>query len=183
MLETGRDKRRYALNQTKYLLDPEYDRLTEILTHFRQKDPRNTGLLELLLRTGARAQEALNIRFDDLNEHEGSVLIYGIKGSNDRELPVRPDLFETLLRLKGQQSKSMDRLFPITYRRLFQIWELYRPVHKKLHALRHTFAIRLYKKTHDLRLVQVALGHRNITNTMIYADYVYSQSELRKLLL
>ena len=33
------------------------------------------------------------------------------------------------------------------------------------------------------RLVQVALGHRNITNTMIYADYVYSQQELKKLIL
>jgi integrase/recombinase XerC len=56
-------------------------------------------------------------------------------------------------------------------------------VHKKLHGLRHTFAIRLYKKTKDIRLVQVALGHRNITNTMVYADYAYSQQELRKLIL
>ncbi|HMN69805.1 MAG TPA: hypothetical protein PKC28_14775 [Bdellovibrionales bacterium] len=43
--------------------------------------------------------------------------------------------------------------------------------------------MRLYKKSKDLRLVQVALGHRNITNTMVYADYVYSQQELRKLIL
>jgi integrase/recombinase XerC len=56
-------------------------------------------------------------------------------------------------------------------------------VPKKFHSLRHTFAIELYQKTKDLRLVQVALGHRNITNTMIYADYVYSQQELRKLIL
>ncbi|CAM5999402.1 unnamed protein product [Sphagnum balticum] len=39
------------------------------------------------------------------------------------------------------------------------------------------------QKTKDLRLVQVALGHRNITNTMVYADYIYSQQELRKLIL
>ena len=80
-------------------------------------------------------------------------------------------------------SKADDLLFPISYSRLIQIWEHYRPTHKKFHSLRHTFAIRLYKKTKDLRLVQVALGHRNITNTMIYADYVYSQQELRKLIL
>jgi integrase len=74
-------------------------------------------------------------------------------------------------------------LFPITYNRLRQIWDLYRPVQKKFHSLRHTFAIQLYKKTKDIRLVQVALGHRNVMNTMIYADYVYSQTELRKLIL
>jgi integrase/recombinase XerC len=67
--------------------------------------------------------------------------------------------------------------------RLYQIWQFYRPVPKKFHALRHTFAIELYQKTKDLRLVQVALGHRNITNTMIYADYIYSQQELKKLIL
>jgi len=78
---------------------------------------------------------------------------------------------------------SSGSLFPISYHRLYQIWHQYRPVAKKFHSLRHTFAIRLYRKTKDLRLVQVALGHRNITNTMIYADYIYSQQELRKLIL
>ena len=50
------------------------------------------------------------------------------------------------------------------------------------HSAQHAWAA-LYQKTKDLRLVQVALGHRNITNTMIYADYVYSQQELRRLIL
>ena len=76
-----------------------------------------------------------------------------------------------------------QRIFPISYIRFHQIWDKYRPCHKKLHSLRHTFAIRLYKKTKDIRLVQFALGHRNIANTMIYADYVYSQEELKKLIL
>jgi len=80
-------------------------------------------------------------------------------------------------------SLTDQKIFPITYNRYRQIWEMYRPTHKKLHSLRHTFAIELYKKTKDIRLVQFALGHRNITNTMIYADYVYSQQELRKLIL
>ena len=36
---------------------------------------------------------------------------------------------------------------------------------------------------YPLDLLQIALGHRNITNTMIYADFVYSQDEMRKLIL
>jgi integrase/recombinase XerC len=176
-----RTKVQYALNKNKYLLDPEFDRLIHILNSFRDKDPRNCTLFWALLHTGARAQEILNLRIEDLNHHDETVFIHGLKGSNDRELPVPTWLFKRLVAESARAENQI--LFPITYNRLRQIWEMYRPVHKKLHALRHTFAIRLYKKTKDLRLVQVALGHRNITNTMVYADYIYSQQELRKLIL
>lgn len=172
---------RYALNKNKYLLEPEVDRLEHILKSFQNKDARNCTLLWTCLHTGARAQEVLNIRLEDLNAYDETVFIRGLKGSNDRELPVPGWLFQKLVQETPRANGA--QLFPITYNRLRQIWDFYRPVHKKLHALRHTFAIRLYKKTKDLRLVQVALGHRNITNTMVYADYIYSQQELRKLIL
>jgi integrase/recombinase XerC len=174
---------RYSLNKTKYLLDPESERLHYLLESHHQKDSRNCTLLWTALHTGARAQEVLNLRKEDLNSYDETVFITGLKGSNDREIPLPGWLFKKLRSTADTQNGSSNLIFPITYNRFRQIWELYRPVPKKLHALRHTFAIRLYKKTKDLRLVQVALGHRNITNTMIYADYVYSQQELRKLIL
>jgi integrase/recombinase XerC len=172
---------RYALNKNKYLLDPEFERLEYILNSFQHKDPRNCTLLWTCLHTGARAQEVLNLRVEDLNTYDETVFIRALKGGSDRELPVPSWLFRRLI--QEIPNAREHRVFPITYNRLRQIWEMYRPVHKKLHSLRHTFAIRLYKKTKDLRLVQVALGHRNITNTMVYADYVYSQQELRRLIL
>lgn len=172
---------RYSLNKNKYLLSPERERLEEILGTYQDKDARNCLLLWLGLKTGARAQEILNLRKDDINRYDESVFIRGIKNSNDREIPLRHELFLRLARFADSHSGSM--VFDISYQRLWQIWEFYRPIPKKFHALRHTFAIELYQKTKDLRLVQVALGHRNITNTMIYADYVYTQSELRKLIL
>lgn len=176
---------RYQLNKNKYLLEPELQRLEALMTRFQVKDLRNVTLLRLALATGARAQELLNLRAQDLNSHDRSVFIQGIKGSNDRELPLPIDLFSDLESLShvASETSTEGRLFPISYNRLRQIWQDYRPTGKKFHSLRHTFAIRLYKKTRDLRLVQVALGHRNITNTIIYADYIYSQEELRKLLL
>ncbi|MGE3975230.1 MAG: tyrosine-type recombinase/integrase [Bdellovibrionales bacterium] len=176
---------RYALNKNKYLLEPELEKLEQILEHFKAEDRRNCLMLSLGLRSGARAQELLNLRISDLNSHDQSVFIRGIKGSNDREIPLHSSFFKELQQYNlSQDSKESNPLiFNISYNRLRQIWDLYRPAHKKFHCLRHTFAIRLYKKTKDLRLVQVALGHRNITNTMIYADYVYSQTELRRLIL
>ena len=172
-------KRRYALNKNKYLLEHEYDRLIHILKSFINKDKRNCVMIYLALFTGARAQEILNITIDDLDSYDEVIYIKGLKGSNDREIPLPSWLFKECLKLSPEQGK----LFPITYNRLLQIWHLYRPVAKKFHSLRHTFAIRLYKKTKDIRLVQVALGHRNITNTMVYADYVYTQQEMRRLIL
>ena len=177
---------RYALNKNKYLLEPELEKLEQILIHFLKEDERNCLMLSTALRTGARAQELLNLRLGDLNAHDQSVFIRGIKGSNDREIPLQPKFFEQLHAYALKHEATTDSspvIFAISYNRLRQIWDQYRPTHKKFHCLRHTFAIRLYKKTKDLRLVQVALGHRNITNTMIYADYVYSQTELRRLIL
>lgn len=170
---------RYSLNKNKYLLDPEAERLEYLLRSHLDRDKRNCVILLLALHTGARAQELLNLRSEDVNTYDHSIYIRGLKGSNDREIPLPLWLFRELTQIRGEGEK----LFPISYNRLRQIWELYRPTPKKFHALRHTFAIRLYRKTKDLRLVQVALGHRNITNTMIYADYAYSQQELRKLIL
>ena len=171
----------YLLNKTKYLSDREFREISELLDRFRETDIRNTLILDLALSTGARATELLNLRKQDVGFDEQSIYIHGIKGSNDRELPLRKYLFKQLERhLEGCRT---DRIFPISYNRLRQIWQFYRTSEKSFHCLRHTFALRLYKKTKDLRLVQVALGHRNIQNTMIYAEYVYSQEELRKLIL
>lgn len=172
---------RYQINKNKYLLTPEREKLESLIQTYVDKSPRDCLLLWTALKTGARAQEILNLRKVDLNPYDQSVFIAGIKGSNDRELPLKQDLFVRLQRLAEAQDGA--RLFDISYPRLWQIWEFYRPVHKKFHSLRHTFAIELYQKTKDIRLVQVALGHRNITNTMVYADYVYSMTELRRLIL
>jgi integrase len=173
---------RYALNKNKYLLDPEVERLERTLATESLEHIRDALLLQLALKTGARASELLALRHADLNSYDKTVFIQGIKGSNDRELPLVPSFFDQLWAYSQTLPKN-EGLFPIGYHRLRQVWDWYRPVPKKFHSLRHTFAIRLYRKSKDIRLVQVALGHRNIANTMIYADYVYSQQELRKLIL
>jgi integrase/recombinase XerC len=173
---------RYSLNKNKYLLDHEASALEYLLKRHQEDDARNCLLIWTGLRTGARAQEILNLKVHDLSHYDQTIFIKGLKGSNDREIPVAKDFFRRLELLANTLGNS-EQLFDISYQRLYQIWDVYRPCRKTFHSLRHTFAINLYKKTKDIRLVQVALGHRNINNTMVYADYVYSKEELKKLIL
>jgi site-specific recombinase XerD len=169
----------YNLNRNKFLDDGELTNLSKVLQRC-SKDDRNKILIELALATGARAQELLNIKREDLFESTKSVLIHGLKGSNDREIPLPPKLFTAVLNFS--KTHHDPRVFPISYHRLHTIWGFYRPCKKKFHALRHTFAFELYKKTKDIRLVQLALGHRNIQNTEIYMTFDYSQNQMRRLI-
>lgn len=168
----------YHITRNKYLVAEELELLEANLKHFADANPRDVALLFTALKTGARATEVLNLRPQDLIND--TLYIRGIKGSANREIPIARWLVKML---RAQISPTSDRIFPISYNRLRQIWQLYRPVKKKLHSLRHTFAINLYKKTKDPRLVQVALGHINFKNTAVYMQYEYSSTELRKAIL
>lgn len=168
-------------NQTKFLDNDEFSKLIADLTRWQNDHPRNVLMLSMLLFTGARVSELLSLTQKNIFPITRSVLFYGTKGSYDRELPLSPNLF-SLLAEQVLATKPGELIFPISYVQLRRIWFDYRSCNKKLHALRHTFAIRLYEKTKDLRLVQRALGHKQILNTMVYADYIYGVEEFRKVM-
>lgn len=170
----------YALNRTKFLDELEQTELTRILKNFYARADRNALIVRVALATGARATELLNIRRQDLYENDKTVFIIGLKGSNDRELPLPTDLWDDLKIYA--QTHANDRIFPISYTILHRMWGNMRPCKKVFHALRHTFALELYKRTKDIRLVQLALGHKNIANTEIYMSFVYSNEQMRRLI-
>jgi len=154
---------------------------------------RDALALTLALNCGLRAGELLGLRIRDFNPDLSCLRILSLKGSNERELPISKPLAGKLRKyvLKAFKCERWSELvdleaplFPISYHRLSQIWDKYRPNPKKtLHCLRHTFAVNLFSTTRDVRLVQTALGHRNINNTLVYLDFVYSQNTLRGLML
>lgn len=165
----------YQINKLKHLEIEEVIALRNTLKNDRS---RNAIMVQIALETGARSQEVLNIIKSDLDLTNKTLFIRGIKGSNDRDMPIGEDLLSKLKDYIKPLSES-DRLFTINTWSFREVWKNYRPCAKKLHSLRHTFAITLFEKHRDIRLVQVALGHRNINNTMVYADYIYRKNELR----
>lgn len=168
----------YRLTKEKFFREHEHAALVEKLEQRTPHQFRDTTLIYTALNTGARASELLDIRVSDLDEHERTVYIRGLKNSDDREVPIPDWLFDRLL-LLAKQSPD-DRIFPISYQRLDQVWHSFRTTKKKFHALRHTFAIRLYERTKDIKLVQMCLGHRDFENTLIYLNFAYKKSEMRR---
>lgn len=166
------------MNKSKFLSPIELEHLKQTLEKFRDQDTRNVTLIETLLYTGSRATEVLNITKADLNSEDQTVFIKGLKNSRDREVPLKKPLFDALMAL----CRTSNRPFDISYSRLVQVWELYRPCRKSVHCTRHTFAIEIFKAKRDLRFVQLCLGHKSIQSTMVYSDYIYSREEMSSLL-
>lgn len=161
------------LTRDKFLTQEEASKIKHT---FHMWPNRDTALIYLALTTGARRQELLNLRFSDFKSQV--VYICGLKGSRDRICPVPKDLFNFIMSLDvGIEYKKP---FPISAPRVWQVWDYYRPVKKKFHSLRHTFAVMLYKNSKDIRFVQTQLGHRSLTSTMIYLDFTYSEAETKK---
>lgn len=175
----------YSISPDKYLTPGEYDHLVSLLLKYSHPNLihttefRDVTMLRVALETGARATEVLNIGPRDLDLVNSRIFIRGLKHSKDRHVPLSLELFRNVLALS---QKSPDgRPFRMSYQHMRITWMAYRPVKKKLHCLRHTFAIRLYDRLRDLRLVMLALGHKSIMNTMVYLE-ISDQDELYRIL-
>lgn len=183
----------HVLTPDKILSNTERESLISICEHVAKNenfnDRRNSLMILLALFCGLRASELRSIKIKNIDFEEAIIYIDSLKGSNKRVLPVAPKYIKRLklIVLETYKADRVDQIdknklaFPISYSRLDQIWRFYRPNHQKVfHSLRHSFALDLYLKTKDIKLVQNALGHRSIGNTMIYVDYCYSNKALRK---
>lgn len=167
------------MDSRKYLTNDERKHLENVLHNNLESDLRNVAMIFTALYSGARASELLGLTWQDINLATGEIHVRTLKRGIPRSVVV-PKFIRDVLRLL--QHDEPVKPFNISYPRLVVIWNLYRPVKKTFHSLRHTFAMRAYDKTKDIRFVKYALGHSNIQNTMIYADHAYTTAEFKKLM-
>lgn len=154
-----------------------------------QSPHRNLCMLRLMLETGLRAGEVVALKPEHLNMMTCKLVVREGKGAKDRTLWIGDELRDLIGEWLGRRAES-EWLFPtregtqLDTRYLRSIvkryaeraeiseWEKVSP-----HTLRHTFATDLYRETKNIRLVQKALGHSDLSTTMIYTHIVDEELE------
>ncbi len=145
---------------------------------------RDRAMLELLYATGLRVTELVTLEIGQVNTRQGVVRVTG-KGAKERLVPLGEEALDWLQRYSGQARASLCRGHPsnalfVTQRGAAMsrqaFWYLVRRYALKAgiqaalspHTLRHAFATHLLNHGADLRVVQMLLGHSDISTTQIY---------------
>ncbi|MGP1717016.1 MAG: site-specific tyrosine recombinase XerD [Methylophilus sp.] len=145
---------------------------------------RDRAMLELLYASGLRVSELVNISIAEVSTQDGVVRVTG-KGRKTRLVPMGQEAAEWIDRylaqaragiLKGSLSNAVfvtnrgDAMTRHAFWHLIQRYALQAGIsqHISPHVLRHAFATHLLNHGADLRVVQMLLGHADISTTQIY---------------
>jgi len=146
---------------------------------------RDRSMIEILYASGLRVSELTGLRMFEVSLQERVVRVMG-KGDKERLVPIGETAAEWLLRYQREgrpailAGKVSDHVFITRFgssmsRQMFwRIIKQYavkagiRPESLSPHTLRHAFATHLINHGADLRVVQMLLGHADISTTQVY---------------
>ncbi|ELY2908593.1 site-specific tyrosine recombinase XerD [Cronobacter dublinensis] len=169
----------------KDLSEAQVERLLQAPTVDQPIELRDKAMLEVLYATGLRVSELVGLTMSDVSLRQGVVRVIG-KGNKERLVPLGEEAVYWLEHylthgrpwlLNGQ---SLDVLFPSNraqqmtrqtfWHRIKHYAQLAGIDSEKLspHVLRHAFATHLLNHGADLRVVQMLLGHSDLSTTQIY---------------
>jgi integrase/recombinase XerD len=169
----------------KYLSEPQVEALLGAPDTDTTLGQRDRAMLETLYATGLRVSELVGLRLAQVSFQMGVVRVVG-KGGKERLVPLGEEAIVWLKRyLTGARTRlagdvRTDAVFlttrhaPLTRQAFWHMIKRYAVVAdipaSKLspHTLRHAFATHLLNHGADLRVVQLLLGHADITTTTIY---------------
>jgi integrase/recombinase XerD len=146
---------------------------------------RDRAMIETIYATGLRVSELVGLRLHEVSFEQGVLRVFG-KGSKERLVPLGEEALDWIARYRAQSrpvllgSHHSDDLF-ITARGAAMTRQMFWTLIKRYatqagiardklspHVLRHAFATHLLNHGADLRVVQLLLGHADITTTQIY---------------
>lgn len=134
------------------------------------------GLIALLLDTGIRIQEAIDIRKEDIDMKTMSIKIHG-KGRKERKV-----FFTTLMMQHCCSLLDLREgyLIPIENQRTLRYWmyeELKGITKTHPHAIRHLFATSMLENGAEITAISHLLGHNSITTTQRYSHVTCNYAE------
>ena len=155
---------------------------------------RDRTMLEVLYAAGLRVSELISLKVFEIDVGAGVVRVLG-KGSKVRLVPLGEEAVEWVRRYNKDfrssllKKKSSDHLFvtargaAMTRQAFWQNIKRHgaRAVpgkHFSPHVLRHAFATHLINHGADLRVVQMLLGHADISTTQIYTHVARERMKL-----
>ena len=168
----------------KALSEDQVTRLLEAPDTGTELGLRDRTMLELMYASGLRVSELVGLEMQNLNLNQGVVRITG-KGGKERLVPLGEEATNWLQRyLKAARPTLLggvgcSRLFVTTRRKGMTRQAFWHGIRKHAraagieqavspHMLRHSFATHLLNHGADLRVVQLLLGHSDLSTTQIY---------------
>ena len=168
----------------KSLSEAEVERLLQAPDLDVALEFRDRTMLELLYACGLRVTELTSLQLGQVSINQGVVRVFG-KGSKERLVPMGEEALLWLRRyMAGPRAELLggipcDVVFPSrrggqmtrqTFWYRIKIYALRADIKKELspHTLRHAFATHLLNHGADLRVVQLLLGHSDLSTTQIY---------------
>lgn len=178
------DAPRLGRSLPKSLTEAEVEALLDAPDTEQATGVRDKAMLELLYATGLRVSELVGLTIQQLNLRQGVVRVTG-KGNKERLVPLGEEANLWLERyLHSERSEILsnaltDAMFPSnrgkamtrqTFWHIVKRYAIVAGINKTLspHVLRHAFATHLINHGADLRVVQMLLGHSDISTTQIY---------------
>ncbi len=166
------------------LSESEVDALLDAPDTQRPNELRDRAMLEVMYASGLRVTELIGLQQSQINLRQGVARIFG-KGSKERIVPLGEESIEWLQLYFSQARPSLakgaasETLFissrgtQVTRQTFWYAIKRYAQragISKKLspHTLRHSFATHLLNNGADLRVVQMLLGHSDLSTTQIY---------------
>jgi integrase/recombinase XerC len=162
----------------KALRDEDREKLLAALAGAEtDAERRDRVLFELMLGTGIRVGSALGARVEDIDLDAAELRVVRAKLGREQVVYLSERLLELLSPWIGDRSKGYLFRGPgggalsgrHVARRLAGWCERAGVQGISPHALRHTFATGLYRRTGDIALTKDALGHAALASTLVYA--------------
>ncbi|WP_416826351.1 tyrosine-type recombinase/integrase [Helicobacter ganmani] len=148
---------------------------------------RNRLLLKIIIYTGIRVSEALNLKIKDIML-DGEFFIIQVRGKGNKPRVVmikaknidydfsswinsRPNEVQDDLVFCNQKGKNLTQAYVSRIVEQVLLTNGIRKEKNGAHMLRHSFATLLYQKSQDLVLVQEVLGHASLDTSRIYTHF------------